>query len=514
MKHHHTRRGVCVSPSLTYHRYPDSFNIPIHPNWVQSAKLFWHRENCFGPKLPCQLWVESLPMLGPAQSVGAPHSLRVASCISAALNPPPVSPCSPGCSRGVCLHSSACSVSQDTPSWPLLQPLQPGTPSSGQSCDGATASSPTQDVPGTQEGDSPLLFRDMTRQTHSQICPQSSPEMGHVTAINYLLTHPIILPTAQSHLRGCEHTWLLLLGLLHHCPRRRPNRAGWDRQGDHQDWSQEGTDLPATPHSQGGMRAPPDVKWLEQFPPLMGFIPTASGSLAQPFQCPRHGVALGSRRGDIRSPHWGWQLRPSDARGILHLPLSVLPPTLPPAGSKTPSIPSLTLLQPLSFLKHRDFLLPLSERNLKEKALGICDLCCALPGYCEDLPCSASIPASHHRGEEAAAIPHPRQSRYQQHGWHWEGTFQIFAASPFHSHRGKENTASSPSHSLVSGRHQGTELSCCIHPKAEHHLPFKISLQKGKKKAGREPGAGSAPELQAFHVAPTPLTLSKAHQPS
>lgn len=227
MKHHHTRRGVCVSPSLTYHRYPHSFNIPMHPNWVQSAKLFWHRENCFGPKLPCQLWVESLPMLGLARSVGAPHPLRVASCISAALNPPPVSPCSPGCSRGVCLHSSACSVSQDTPSWPPLQPLQPGTPSSGQSCDGATASFPTQDVPGTQEGDSPLPFRDMTRQTHSQICPQSShthcshqssPVMGHVTAINYLLTYSIILPTAQSHLRGCEHTWLLLLGLLHHLP--------------------------------------------------------------------------------------------------------------------------------------------------------------------------------------------------------------------------------------------------------------------------------------------------------
>lgn len=35
----------------------------------------------------------------------------------------------------------------------------------------------------------------------------------------------------------------------------------------------------------------------------------------------------------------------------------------------------------------------------------------------------------------------------------------------------------------TSGRHQGTELPCCIHPKAEHHLPFKISLQKGKKKS-------------------------------
>lgn len=35
----------------------------------------------------------------------------------------------------------------------------------------------------------------------------------------------------------------------------------------------------------------------------------------------------------------------------------------------------------------------------------------------------------------------------------------------------------------TSGRQQGTELPCCIHPHAEHHLPFMISLQKGKKKS-------------------------------
>lgn len=51
----------------------------------------------------------------------------------------------------------------------------------------------------------------------------------------------------------------------------------------------------------------------------------------------------------------------------------------------------------------------------------------------------------------------------------------------------------------TSGRQQGTELPCCIHPHAEHHLPFMISLQKGKKKklAG-SPGMALPPSCSRF----------------
>lgn len=49
-------------------------------------------------------------------------------------------------------------------------------------------------------------------------------------------------------------------------------------------------------------------------------------------------------------------------------------------------------------------------------------------------PCPGSAP--HHRTGEAAAIPHPKQSQYQHS---WEGTFQICAAPPFHSHRGNHS---------------------------------------------------------------------------
>lgn len=48
-------------------------------------------------------------------------------------------------------------------------------------------------------------------------------------------------------------------------------------------------------------------------------------------------------------------------------------------------------------------------------------------------PCPGSAP--HHRTGEAA-IPHPKQSQYQHS---WEGTFQICAAPPFHSHRGNHS---------------------------------------------------------------------------
>lgn len=58
-------------------------------------------------------------------------------------------------------------------------------------------------------------FRDVTRQTqipppraHTRTAhPSSSPVITHgrVTATNYLLTHPIISPTAQAHLGGVSH---------------------------------------------------------------------------------------------------------------------------------------------------------------------------------------------------------------------------------------------------------------------------------------------------------------------
>lgn len=140
----------------------------MHPSWVQSAKLFWHGGNCFGPKLPCQLWVESLPMLVPApKCVGAPHPLRVASCISAALNPPPMSP---WLKRGCLLSPSATSA----PGHPFL--ATPCSHSSQGHRAQVTASSPTQ------EGDSPLLFRDMTRQTHSQSVPRALTHTAHTGA--------------------------------------------------------------------------------------------------------------------------------------------------------------------------------------------------------------------------------------------------------------------------------------------------------------------------------------------
>lgn len=135
------------------------------------------------------------------------------------------------------------------------------------------------------------------------------------------------------------------------------------------------------------------VKWLEQFP-TQGWVSSLEhqGAWHSTFGAQDIGWHLAAGEGTsgalAGAGSSGPQMLEEFSR-FLHLSLPVVPPTLPPAGSKTPSIPSLTLFQPLSFLKQRDFLLPLSWGNLTGKAHGTCDPCCILPGHCEDVPCSA-----------------------------------------------------------------------------------------------------------------------------
>lgn len=84
-----------------------------------------------------------------------------------------------------------------------------------------------------------------------------------------------------------------------------------------------------------------------------------------------------------------------------------------------------------------------------------------------------------------------------------------------------EKKTQHPHQVTASGRHQGTELSCCIHPKAEHHLPFKISLQKGKKKSWQGAwgwlcprAAGVSCGSNASHTFKgTPTQLMVSHSP-
>lgn len=91
---HHTRRGLCVSQSQADlakkpqfiqhpHATPAGFNLP---NYFGTGKT------ALGPNSHSSHGWRASPA---PKCVGAPHPLRAASCISAALNPPPVSPCSP-----------------------------------------------------------------------------------------------------------------------------------------------------------------------------------------------------------------------------------------------------------------------------------------------------------------------------------------------------------------------------------------------------------------------------------
>lgn len=180
----------------------------------------------------------------------------------------------------------------------------------------------------------------------------------------------------------------------------------------------------------------------------------------------------------------------------------MLPPTLPPAGSKTPSISSLILLLP----EVQGF--SSSPESGKSEREGTCDLCCDMPGYCEGLPCSASVPAP------ALAQPHTTGQGRLLHQSHIRDNPRVSSTAGvgdghFRSGllllsilTGVKHTEH-PHQDTTSGRQQGpsqgTEIPCCIHPNAEHHLPLKISLQKGKKKnlAG-SPGLALPPSCSRF----------------
>lgn len=119
-------------------------------------------------------------------------------------------------------------------------------------------------------------------------------------------------------------------------------------------------------------------------------------------------------------------------------------------------------------------------------------MCCALPGYCEGLPCSASVPAP------ALAQPHTTGQGRLLHQSHIRDNPRVSSMAGVGVRHfrpgllllsiltGVKHTEH-PHQDTTSGRQQGpsqgTEIPCCIHPNAEHHLPLKISLQKGKKKS-------------------------------
>lgn len=115
-------------------------------------------------------------------------------------------------------------------------------------------------------------------------------------------------------------------------------------------------------------------------------------------------------------------------------------------------------------------------------------------------PCPGSAP-HHGTGEAAAPIPHPRQSQGQQHGWCWGRTFQIWAASPFHSHRGKTHRASSPRHNFrktarTFPRHRDSLLhppQCGAPPSTQDIAP-----ERQKKNLAGSPGLALPPSCSRF----------------
>lgn len=92
----------------------------------------------------------------------------------------------------------------------------------------------------------------------------------------------------------------------------------------------------------------------------------------------------------------------------------------------------------------------------------------------------------------ALAMPHPGQSQSQQHGWHWEGTFQICAASPFHPHRGKTLRASSP------GRHLAQSFPVLSIPVQNSTFHSRYHPRKATKKLAGSPGLVLPPSCSRF----------------